>query len=133
MEIDRAQLARVIDLIMPRDADPGALDLGTLEFVLQHLGSNAEDADAVARGFEALATDALAAGGTFTALSSAQRLALLEAVEAEPWFVRLVTLTAEGFYADPGNGGNAGARSWEMVGYRHGLPEGPSGPPQRQR
>ena len=49
-------------------------------------------------------------------------------VEESDWFRQLVELTAEGFWADPGNGGNRDARSWAMIGYRHGLPEGPSGP-----
>ena len=35
------------------------------------------------------------------------------------WFFRLlVEQTMEGFYADPGNGGNKGGVSWEMIGYR---------------
>ena len=41
--------------------------------------------------------------------------------------------TAEGFWADPGNGGNRDARSWAIIGYLHGLPEGPSGPPEPAR
>jgi hypothetical protein len=131
MPIERAQLGPVVDLIIPRDGDPGALDLGTLDFVVALLGTRTQDAALIARGLDAL--DAKATGGTFAALSTGDQQALLEAVESEPWFVRLVTITTEGFYADPGNGGNAGARSWEMIGYRHGLPEGPSGPPERPR
>jgi hypothetical protein len=51
------------------------------------------------------------------------------AIADELWFGALVMPTSEGVYADPGNGGNVGAASWAMIGYRHGLPEGPSGPP----
>lgn len=129
---DEALLRAVIDQIMPRDDDPGALDLGSLDFVRRRLAGDSGDAEIVARGLETLEAAAVAAGGAFATLPAARQLALLEAVEHEPWFVRLVTLTAEGFYADPDNGGNEGARSWEMIGYRHGLPDGPSGPPKRR-
>ena len=54
-------------------------------------------------------------------------------VEHARWFAALVELTAEGFWADPGNGGNRDARSWDIIGYRHRLPDGPSGPPPRRR
>lgn len=127
--IERAQLGPVVDLIIPRDSDPGALDLGTLDFVVELLGAEARDAELIARGLDAL--DAKAKGGKFAALAPDEQLALLDAVENEPWFDRLVTITSEGFYADPDNGGNAGARSWEMIGYRHGLPDGPSGAPEK--
>jgi hypothetical protein len=130
MDIGDALLAAVIDLIIPRDADPGALDLGTLTFVRAHLASDPADAALIAAGLDTLDGRA---GGPFAGLSPSRRLALLETLEAEPWFVRLVTLTAEGYYADPGNGGNDGARSWDMIGYRHRLPDGPSGPPERPR
>jgi hypothetical protein len=128
---DDALLRAVIDRIIPRDDDPGALDLGSLDFVLQRLAEGTEDADIVARGLEALETAAAALGRPFATLAPREQVPLLEAVEHEPWFVRLVTLTAEGFYADPDNGGNDGARSWKMIGYRHGLPDRPSGPPKR--
>ncbi len=35
----------------------------------------------------------------------------------------LVRLTAEGYYGDPGNGGNREAASWQMIGYDPRLPQ----------
>ncbi|MET0429090.1 MAG: hypothetical protein ABW026_11410, partial [Microvirga sp.] len=55
--------------------------------------------------------------------------AALQGVATTPWFKVLIELAAEGYYADPGNGGNSGARSWAMIGYEHRLPDGPDGPP----
>jgi hypothetical protein len=130
MTIDEATLGALVDRIMPRDHDPGALDLGTLGFVRRHLAASAEDGTLIATG---LADLDRRADGAFAALPADKQIALLEAVEAEPWFVRAVTIVAEGFYADPDNGGNDGARSWDMIGYRHRLPDGPSGPPERAR
>jgi hypothetical protein len=126
MPVDRQRLDLVIDRIVPADADPGALDLGTPAYVLARLDADPALAELISDG---LAT--LPAG--FGALSPDARDMLLRSIEAQPWFAALVELTGEGFWADPGNGGNRDARSWTIVGYRHGLPEGPSGPPGRPR
>ncbi len=119
--IDVDLLRAVIARIIPADADPGALDLGTDRFVLAHFADYPADAALIAQGLSTLAQG-------FADLAPAAQDAFLLVLENAPWFARLVTLTSEGYYADPDNGGNAGARSWTMMGYRHGLPEGPSGP-----
>lgn len=61
-------------------------------------------------------------------LATGEQDAILRKVEtgevATPWpvnpaefFDRLVCQTMEGFYGDPGNGGNRGQISWRMVGF----------------
>jgi len=78
-------------------------------------------------------------GHTFCALAAEAQDALLHDLEqsrpVSPWpvsldaasfFGRIVDLTAEGFYADPQNGGNRDAVSWRMVGYDPRLPEHPA-------
>lgn len=114
-------LTAVIDRIIPRDADPGALELGTDDFVRDRLAEDAGRRAAIEAGLAALPAG-------FAASEAAARDAALAAVAGEAWFVALSELVAEGFYANPGNGGNRGARSWAMIGYEHGLPEGPDGP-----
>jgi hypothetical protein len=129
-----ATLRAVIDQIIPADDDPGALDLGADRFVAVGLASAPAECARIAAGLATLDAAALAqCGAPFAAVGAEARTVLLEAVESEPWFAGLVTLTSWGFYADPDNGGNAGAASWAMIGYRHGLPEGPAGPPPRRR
>lgn len=124
---DQAVLAAVLDRIIPRDADPGAIDLGTQDYVGAILAAGAvPQAGAIAQGLAQLDHQH---EGRFAALPAVARDAALQAVATQPWFQALAELAAEGFYADPGNGGNAGAASWTMIGYRHGLPEGPDGPP----
>jgi hypothetical protein len=121
----------VLDCIIPPDRDPGALALGTDRFVLARLNESAGDAALITAGLADLQARAQRTqDARFETLDPGDRVAMLEAVETEPWFARLVTLTSIGYYADPDNGGNADARSWTMIGYRHGLPEGPSGPPR---
>jgi hypothetical protein len=114
-------LDAVIDRIIPADDEPGALALGTPAYVRARLAEDPALSRRIAAGLAGL-TD-------FATLDAAARDAALHAVEGSEWFCQLVELTAEGFWADPGNGGNRAARSWAMIGYRHGLPEGPSGPP----
>ena len=116
--MDEALLAVVVDRIMPGDRDPGAIALGALDYLKRHFVDRPADA--------ALIADGLAELGA----SSANELDL-SALADLPWLRLLTELVAEGVYADPGNGGNRDALSWTMVGYAHGLPEGPNGPDAR--
>lgn len=113
--MNQARLAAVVDRIMPADRDPGAVGFGALDYLERHFSEFPAERELIATGLDALATDS----------PDDEALA---AVEGEAWFRRLVELVAEGVYADPGNGGNRGAGAWSMVGYAHGLPEGPNGP-----
>lgn len=117
-------LRAVIDRIIPDDDSPGALALGSDRFVLERLRAEAGDRELIEGGLRDLPEE-------FATLLAGRQDAVLEALGNPLWFQRLVVLVSEGFYADPGNGGNDGARSWALIGYRHGLPEGPSGPPAR--
>ncbi len=122
-------LLAVIDRIIPGDQDPGALDLETDRFVITQLQQTEPAAIAVSTGLKDLDEVATAKFGTrFAALTTEQQDDLLKSIEHEDWFVTLAELTAEGFYADPGNGGNREALSWRMIGYEHRLPDGPNGP-----
>lgn len=115
--MDEALLASVVDRIMPAGRDPGALALGVTDYLTRHFAEYPADATLMGEGLAGMA-------------APVSDDALL-AVEAEPWFRLLVELVAEGAYADPGNGGNRDADAWKLVGYEHGLPEGPNGPAAR--
>jgi len=68
-------------------------------------------------------------GRSFDVLSEAERSAVLSALESgasalpagQIFFELLLTLTMEGFFADPMYGGNRDKAAWKMVGYP-GLP-----------
>jgi hypothetical protein len=124
-----ARLRAVVDRIIPADADPGALELGTDGFVLAELRRDAAAlAAAIEAGLDGLFAEAAARFSVpFDRLPVEDRDELLAEIADAPWFVALAELTAEGFYADPANGGNRDARSWSMIGYAHRLPDGPSG------
>lgn len=124
--MDCVALSAVIDRIMPEDHDPGALAIGVLDYVDRHFAVAPADRDLIAAGLLQLP-----GGSEFAKLAADRQDDILTAHENEPWFRRLAELVAEGAYADPGNGGNRDAASWRMLGYSHGLPEGPSGPENR--
>lgn len=132
MVYDDDVLRAVIDCIIPPDQDPGALDLGTDGFVKSLLAKRFGDEALIAEGLSILEEKCRRSGSSFATLPLSERTDRLEAIEREAWFERLVTIVSQGYYADPDNGGNAGARSWQMIGYRHGLAEGPSGPPEKK-
>ena len=128
--VDLATLRAVLDRIIPRDTFPSACDSGVDRFILALWAAGSEPSEQlVAAGLAALDRASTERNGTrFAALSPEWQDALLARIETAHWFARLCEVAAEGYYADPGNGANPGAISWRMIGYRHGLPDGPDGP-----
>jgi hypothetical protein len=115
--VDENLLRAVLDAIIPGDQDPGATDLGVDRYVLHQLSADRRDqAQGIEAGLRALARQ------NFAKLNPLAQTAALQKIEDEPWFVDLAELAAEGYYADPENGGNAGAASWAMIGYQPRLP-----------
>ena len=113
MSLAPSLLDAVIDRIVPADDAPGALALGTPAYVRARLERRPELAAAIAAGLGALPED-------FSERPGEARDAALRKVEHEAWFATLVELTQEGFWADPENGGNRDARSWEIIGFSPG-------------
>ncbi len=120
----QALLRAVIDRIVPADAFPSATGFGADRFILDILEGDARPV----RQLIGYGLDELGRLGFLDKTPEEQDL-LLAAEEGASWFGRLVELTQEGVYADPGNGGNRDAGAWAMIGYEHRLPEGPNGPP----
>jgi choline dehydrogenase-like flavoprotein len=128
--IDAALLRAIIDRIVPADCHPSASGFGADHFILAALATDAVAlAPAIQAGLDTVAAVAIARYGCdFVRLDAACQDKLLEDIETCGWFTALCELTAEGVYADPANGGNRNAAAWAMIGYRHGLPDGPAGP-----
>lgn len=126
---DLDTLVTVLDRIVPADQDPGATGFGADLYVVARLGAWPDsEREAILAGLRSLAGAGPEPDSSFASLPTAEQDKALTTVADTDWFRLLSQLTAEGVYADPGNGGNRDAASWSMVGYRHGLPEGPSGP-----
>jgi hypothetical protein len=136
-------LRALLDRLIPADDFPGALAAGTDTFIVNLLaGDCAAEAPALALGLAQIDTEAVARHGasqTFASLAPSAQDALLTILEqnqpatvwpapltADAFFNRMVDLAAEGFYADPKNGGNRDAASWRMIGYEPRLPSKPT-------
>ncbi|WP_342359569.1 GMC family oxidoreductase [Terrarubrum flagellatum] len=118
-------LAAVVDRLIPADADPGAIEAGTLSFVMARLSDASSDfIAALDEGLAAVDDSARRlVGRSFLEASPEERDHALASHEKDAWFSALGEFAAEGFYADPGNGGNRDAASWRMIGYDPNLPE----------
>ena len=130
-------LHSLMERIIPPDEDPGAWDAGVGDYLARQFNSDLRDYLPIYHaGLEALEAEALASAHTsFAALPVAEQDALLRRVEAgdvvHPWpidpakfFRSVVEHVVEGYYSDPGNGGNRDAAAWRMIGFMPGAPGG---------
>jgi gluconate 2-dehydrogenase gamma chain len=126
-----------MDRIIPPDDYPGAWDAGVGHYLARQFERDLRDCLELYRaGLDALEAEAQAsAGAGLAALPPEQQDALLKRVEAgqvaHAWpvdpaqfFQMVVQHVHEGFYSDPGNGGNRDAVAWQMIGYVPGGAEG---------
>lgn len=121
-------LSAAANRIVPADEFPSAGECGAAAYVARLLGRELADRrDEMLTGLSRLdSASHLAHGCAFAEAMPEQQGALLSAAESDPasapFFAWLVELVTESYYADPANGGNAGAVSWRMVGYDPRLP-----------
>jgi len=126
-EVQLRTLTSAIDRIVPADDYPNASEAGCLDFLvrlieLEHLE------DTYRAGLDGLEVEAQRSGRSFADLSPEQQDDLIRKCEVmirrTGWevsprqFVELLARqTIEGYYSDPGNGGNRGGIAWKMVGF----------------
>jgi len=129
-EPQRTTLRALIDRLIPADDFPGGWDAGVGDYLdRQFAGDLSHVVDLYRDGLDALDVEArTAAGVSFAALAPDAQDELLRRVEAgevaADWlvdpaeFFRAATEhAAEGYYGDPGNGGNRDGVSWRMIGF----------------
>jgi gluconate 2-dehydrogenase gamma chain len=133
---ERRTLSAVLDRLIPPDDVPGAVATGGVEYVERIFRKElapeltvfrdalrALDAAAVSKGvaagFAALAPEVQ---DDWLARMERGELNALAPLLTPTFFERLLNLAAEGFYADPAQGGNQGAVSWQMMGYDPRIP-----------
>jgi hypothetical protein len=127
-------LRAAIDRIIPADEFPSATQSDVDQFIVALLaGDRKNDATFFESGLSSLDAEAKALGdksfgGSSTEIQD-QILKLVERgqtgikwpISPNQFFDLLLNLTAEGYFSDPGNGGNKDAASWAMVGYDPGA------------
>jgi len=119
--------------IIPQDDFPGAWEAGVGEYLARQfegdLHSLRSQVEAYQLGLEALEAESQAfAGKGFTALDTSMQDAILTRIETghvvlswpvnpTEFFHMVIEHVMEGFYSDPGNGGNRDSISWRMIGF----------------
>lgn len=123
-------LRAAVDRVIPPDEWPGGWEAGVGDYLMGQFGRDlADEVEEYRSGLDGLDAEAVAVAGTgFVELDAGAQDAVLAQVEKgtvasvwavtpEAFFRRLVEHTAEGFYSDPGNGGNRNEAAWKMIGF----------------
>lgn len=133
---ERRTLSAVLDRLIPADDVAGAVASGGMEYIerifRKELAAELTQFREALRVLDAAVTGKGTAGG-FAALPPREQDDWLASMErgrlkalaprlTPTFFERLLNLAAEGFYADPQQGGNRGAVSWRMMGYDPRIP-----------
>ncbi len=129
-ELQLRRLYALLDTIVPPDDFPGAVDAGVADYLLRQLsGDLAELLPSYQLWLSSLDAEAHAVHGQpFAQLSPSDRTDLLKSVEngdvttdwtiePAPFFRQIVEHCGEGYYSDPGNGGNRDGIVWQMIGF----------------
>jgi hypothetical protein len=123
-------LCAAVNRIIPPDDFPGGWDGGVGDYLFRQFERNLKAVvDTYARGLDALDAEAqVVHGQIFNPLDSSLQDALLAQIEqgivktvwsVDPsaFFSMMVGHCMEGFYSDPGNGGNRDGVAWKMIGF----------------
>jgi hypothetical protein len=123
-------LRAAIDCLIPPDDFPGGWEAGVGDYLLRQFAHDLRPQLEMYRiGLDALDQEAQArTGQPFAELTPDAQTALLEQVEQghvitdwplapADFFRQLVDHVMEGYYGDPGNGGNRNAIAWQMIGF----------------
>lgn len=126
-------LAAMVDVIVPADEYPSGTEAGVLSYFGTHFsGDLADQLPHYRLGLDTVEAEAHARyGRRMTALPADERESLMQAIDSgevqaswpvdpQVFFGSVVGHVMEGFYGDPGNGGNSDAVSWRMIGFRVG-------------
>lgn len=125
-----ATLHAAVDRIIPPDDFPSGWEAGVGDYLLRQFEHDLKAVSSLySAGLDALDTEAQTIyGHAFAALDSDSQDTLLSQIEQgqvfSQWslnpaefFRMLVNHTMEGFYSDPGTGGNRDGISWKMIGF----------------
>src|SRR5579862_4494145 len=123
-------LKAAIDRLIPQDDYPSGWEAGVGDYIFGLLAGDCASLVPLYRdGLVALDAESQERfGKPFTDLAASDQDGILRNVEAgqvkSKWpvsprhfFDRVVNQAMEGYYGDPGNGGNKGEVSWRMVGF----------------
>ena len=120
---DAAEIEAATAQIIPTDATPGAREARVVYFIDKSLSSFAKDQQPafvkIVAELRARAAKAQKGAKSFAALTSAQQIAVLTALEKEKpdLFGPLRYATVAGMLSNPEYGGNSNKTGWKMIGF----------------
>ncbi|MEP6894358.1 MAG: gluconate 2-dehydrogenase subunit 3 family protein [Chloroflexota bacterium] len=123
-------LHSLMNRIIPQDDSPAAWEAGVGDYLARQFeGDLKSQVEIYQLGLEALEAESQAnTGKGFTELDDSQQDDILSRIEsgqvASSWrvnptefFQMVITHVMEGYYSDPGNGGNRNSIAWKMIGF----------------
>ena len=118
---DAAEIEALAAEIIPTDDMPGAKEAGVIFFIDRALATFDRDKRALYRGGMAEAQGQrrthYPASASLAALTSEQRIKMLQSMEKTPFFEALRVHTITGFLAEPAWGGNRDKAGWKLIGF----------------
>jgi gluconate 2-dehydrogenase gamma chain len=115
------EIEAVAAQIIPTDDTPGAREARTIYFIDRALTTFARDAQPVylqgLQELQAKTRELVPSGGSFSALTPAQQIQVLTAIENSQFFTTVRLHTILGFFSDPEYGGNYQKTGWKLIGF----------------
>ena len=108
--------------IIPTDDTPGAKEANVVRFVDFALSEiepqNKQDFSKAMEALSAQARKTAPQAASFAALTSAQQVEVMKAIEKSDAFGMLQFYTLAGFFGDPSDGGNKDQIGWKLIGFK---------------
>jgi gluconate 2-dehydrogenase gamma chain len=115
------EIESVAAQIIPNDDTPGAREAGTIYFIDRALTTFDQDKQAAytqgLKELQAKTHELFPNAEKFSALSSAQQVQVLTAMEKSAFFGQVRLHTIVGFFANPEYGGNHEKIGWNLIGF----------------
>ncbi len=118
-------LIALMDVIIPLDDYPSASQAGVLGYIEGLISTDlASKSELFLRQLDVFVLQVRREfGSSFCELSSSIQKELFDHIlktkgDSDVFLLSLINLVSEGYYSDPVNGGNLGARSWQMIGFK---------------
>jgi gluconate 2-dehydrogenase gamma chain len=120
-----ADVEAITAQIIPTDSTPGAREARCVNFIDRLLATREKERQAAyAQGLkdvQAKAAELVPGAASFAALTSAQQIQVLTALEKSPFFTMVRNDTILGMFSDPKHGGNYNQVGWKLIGYNPSL------------
>jgi hypothetical protein len=116
-----AEVDAICAQIIPTDSTPGAREAHCVNFIDHFLATFGKPQQAVyfqgIKDLQAEVAKQFPGTARFSALTSAQQIQVLTAIEKTPFFAQVRMDTITGMFADPKHFGNYNQVGWKLIGY----------------